>query len=176
MQAQNTIFYKFIKKILIDVKGKDVNTLNIKKLLNFDINVQIILVRSWLNINKIIMPTLNQINHIYVEIILSNNNTNAIFYTNNILVKKYNNNLYLLKKKKYSKKYYNFKTRNFFTNILKKYSIYNETKYQNSIKLKFKTFTRNIKKYMQKKNIPPWKRKFIPLIFNKNNFINLLCK
>ena len=40
--------------------------------------------------------------------------------------------------------------------------------------LKFKTYNNKIKKIMQKKNIPPWKRKTIPLIFKKNKFFNIL--
>jgi len=152
IQIQNQVLNHFIKKILIKLKGRKCNSLNIKQLLKENINLQLILIRSWLNINKITMLTLKQINHLYVEVILSKRNTASIYHINNIIIKKYDSTLFLLKKKKYNRKYH-YKTLKKENEIkLKKDQLFLpcNIKSKNFITIEFKIFSNKVKRKMQK--------------------------
>lgn len=177
VQVQNRIFFLFIKKFLLKIKGNKKNTLDIRYLLNLEINLQILLLRSWININQIVMPTFNQIQHIYKELILSRSDSKSVYYLNNVLLKQHENKIYILKVSKYKK--------TIFKNILyENYNLDSNNKILTRIndnkreikilEIKFGVKGCHIKKIVQSRNIPPWERKITPLIFVNKKFIDIL--
>ena len=177
LQIQDIMINKSVKSILIKSKGLKKNTININFLLSLEIDIQFMVLRHWIKMNKIKMPTFKQLKHLYIEVVLSRTYSNSKFYLNNVIIKKYNYDLFMLNNVKYNKK--NFK--HMIWNSTSKIVLYDGRKYitdrfkkKMPLLIKFKYNNKKVKKIMQKNNVPIWERKTTPLIFKGSYFMDIL--
>nr|WP_253254812.1 tRNA lysidine(34) synthetase TilS [Buchnera aphidicola] len=170
------------------------NSLNIKTFKNIKKDMCTALIRRWIALQQIKMPSYKNIECIYDQIIFSRVDANPKIKIEKNEIRRYKQSLYFIKTQPIVKNTFLFwhKKNNklFLPNDLgylvqndqgislpkpKKSELINiRFQYEGKILILGRNKTRKIKKIWQEKNIPPWLRNQIPLLFYNDDFISAL--
>ncbi|MCW5197620.1 tRNA lysidine(34) synthetase TilS [Buchnera aphidicola] len=197
--SEHKLLNKFIKPIFKKnlLKKKILNIKNIKKM---DIDIQYFIIRKWINLQGMQMPTLKFLKSILKNVIHNKKKKNPRIEFKKNEIWNYQNKLFWLKKtyniQEYIVFWHNIKKKIFlpkkngYLKIKKKIHKNNvlniqAPKQQQLVNIRFYTNQKiqintnikklqNIKKIFNKFKIPPWKRKITPLLFYDNKFISII--
>ncbi|NIH41193.1 MAG: tRNA lysidine(34) synthetase TilS [Buchnera aphidicola (Periphyllus aceris)] len=198
IQHENIVLNNFIKPIIKKNLFKK-KSLNLKKIKKLDLKTQHIIVRKWMNINKISSPSLILLKNIFKSVIYNKKKKNPKIVFKKYNIWNYKNYLFCIKNTPNIKNniifWYPPYKKLILPNNLGSLKIKNKKyakkeirikkpkknqlvtiKFQTNKKFQTKNNKKKLKKIFNELKIPPWKRKKIPLLFYNDKFISIIGK
>jgi len=192
-QKETTLLNKLLDKKINNFIKFD-NSLDIKNFKNIKKELSLALIRRWVSLQKIKKPSYNNIQYIYHQMIYSRLDANPKCILGTHEIRRYKKSLYFIKKQSNLKNtilFWHKKEKNLTLPNNLGFLSQNQTgialpapenhqlinirfQYEGNILILGRSKKRKIKKIWQEKNIPPWLRNQIPLLFYNNDLISAL--